>query len=118
MFNSARSKFSRVLIVGLSCVILSQTVVQCAQTKKPLPKVAEVPNTVQAIDAAIKRLERAKQGLEGREYMSDDAAMTQEFQSWMDYQGDITNDASVAARIQKIQQEITQLQARKAKLVK
>jgi hypothetical protein len=116
MESKKKSRFSKVLGLTLTSLVLSQAVVQC--TPKPLPKVSEVPNNQAAIDAAIKRLERAKEGLEGMKYMANDEAMSQETQSWMDYQGDIRKEADVNSRIHQIQKEIDELKARKARLMK
>ena len=116
MLSKTRNKIARVVITSLSCILMSQIVVQC--TPKPLPKVSEVPNNATAIDAAIKRLQRAKEGLEGREYITDDDAMSHEFNRWMDYQGDINKESDIQARIQQIQKEIDELKAKKAQLTK
>ena len=114
--SNLANKFARLLIISVSCFTLSQAFVQCAQ--KPLPKVSEVPDNVQAIDAAIERLEKAKQGLEGSKYATDEDAMRLESGHWMDYQEDLQQEGGIDARIQQIQQEIDQLNAKKAALTK
>ena len=116
MLSKTRNKISRVVIIALSCIVMSQAMVQC--TPKPLPKVSEVPNNATAIDAAIKRLQQAKEGLQGLNYINNDNAMSDEFNRWMDYQGDINKESDVQARIDQIQKEIDELKAKKAKLAK
>ena len=111
----SKGYFSRSLLC-LGFVLLSQVVVQCSP--KPLPNVQEVPNNVQAIDDAIRQLEKRKQGLEGMKYMQDDEAMQHEFQGWMDYQSDLGAEANIDKKIAQVQEEIDELKARRAKLVK
>jgi uncharacterized small protein (DUF1192 family) len=107
--------FSRGLLC-LGYVLVSQVAVACSP--KPLPNVQEVPNNVQAIDDAIRQLEKRKQGLEGMKYMQDEEAMQHEFQGWMDYQSDLGAEANIDKKIAQVEEEINELKAKRAKLVK
>ena len=111
----AKGLFSA-FIFGVGTVMISQLVVGCAP--KPIPKVAEIPNNLQSIDEAIQTLEKRKEGLQGMKYAADEEAMQHEFQSWMDYQGDLSSEDNIDAKINQIQQEIDQLKAKKAALSK
>ena len=58
MFSKIKSKVARVAVVTMSCLVMSQAMVQC--TPKPLPKVSEVPNNATAIDTAGHRASNAR----------------------------------------------------------
>ena len=117
MLKKTRNNVLQLIIVGLGCLAVSQAVVQCTPKNPPPAKASDVPNNVAAIDSAIKSLEYEKARLQGQEYSEDDDAMQHEFQSWMDYQGDLDDEAATSARLKQVEQEISELKARKAKLL-
>ena len=104
------------VVTCVALVFAVQTMVQCAP--KPIPKLSEIPNDSQDIDAAINQLEKRIEGLKGMKYAKDDDAMQHEFQGWEDYQGDLNAEDNIDNKIAQLQEELDALKAKKAKLSK
>jgi hypothetical protein len=107
------------LVLGSSLFTISlQLIAQSSPSKLPANFKNE-PANIQAIDKQIADLEVEKEALQARKYEVDEAAMDHEFQgNWMNYQDEIKREGSYESRIAKIQAEIDQLKAERAKLTK
>lgn len=106
------------IIACSACASVATTTTTSTSTSMPKgAKLSRKQVALQAIDARLKTLEQAQKVCKARIYEASDEAMEHEFQDWMDYEGDLSEQEAEEACLKRINAEIAHLQKKKKKLL-
>lgn len=116
----SRNVFFSMLLATVACSGCAGVTSSTATTTTTMPKGAHLDRkqvALRAIDARLKKLEQAQKVCKARLYEASDEAMEHEFQDWIDYEGDLSEQEAQEACLKRINAEIAHLQKKKKKLL-